>query len=88
MADSSQSAQRESNPHVRHGKAAGIRYIMGAFIRVELSKNELQSTGWDSNPRRRITGAESSPLDHQCILSGTGGARTLTCPVKSRMCCR
>jgi hypothetical protein len=26
-----------------------------------------QSTGWDSNPRRRITGAESSPLDDQCL---------------------
>ena len=25
-----QSAQRESNPHFRHGKAAGSRYIMGA----------------------------------------------------------
>ena len=24
------SAQRESNPHFRHGKAAGCRYIMGA----------------------------------------------------------
>ena len=26
-----ESAQRESNPHFRHGKAAGCRYIMGAF---------------------------------------------------------
>src|SRR6266436_1138244 len=26
-----------------------------------------QSTGWDSNPRHRITGAESSPLDDQCL---------------------
>ena len=25
------SAQRESNPHFRHGKAAGCRYIMGAL---------------------------------------------------------
>ena len=24
------SAQRESNPHIRHGKAVGCRYIMGA----------------------------------------------------------
>ena len=46
---------------------------------------EAESTGWDSNPRRRITGAVSSPLDDQCrIPSGTRGARTLTCPVKSR----
>src|SRR5476651_2134286 len=27
------SAQRESNPHFRHGKAAGCRYIMGASNR-------------------------------------------------------
>ena len=26
-----ESTQRESNPHVRHGEAAGSRYIMGAF---------------------------------------------------------
>ena len=26
------SAQWESNPHVRHGKAIGYRYIMGAFV--------------------------------------------------------
>jgi hypothetical protein len=32
---------------------------------IELSKNK--STGWDSNPRRRITSAESSPLDDQCL---------------------
>ena len=28
-----------------------------------------RSTGWDANPRRRVTGAESSPLDDQCQLS-------------------
>ena len=27
------SAQRELNPHFRHGKAAGYRYIMGASNR-------------------------------------------------------
>ena len=30
-----QSAQWESNPHVRHGKAIGYRYIMGALEPVE-----------------------------------------------------
>ena len=35
------SAQRESNPHFRHGKAAGCRYIMGAKKRANLSKNKL-----------------------------------------------
>ena len=33
------SAQRESNPHVRHGKAVGYRYIMGTFAVPELSRN-------------------------------------------------
>jgi hypothetical protein len=38
-----------------------------------------ESTEWDSNPRRRITGAVSSPLDDRCLhRNGTGGARTLT----------
>ena len=32
------SAQRESNPHVRHGKAVGCRYIMGTITDAELSK--------------------------------------------------
>jgi hypothetical protein len=81
------SAQRESNPHFRHGRAAGCRYIMGTIADAELSKTE--STGWDSNPRPRLTWAESSPLDDQCLhRSGTGGARTLTEPVKSRTFCR
>ena len=35
---------------------------------AELLKIYLQSTGWDSNPRCRITGAESLPLNDQCIL--------------------
>jgi hypothetical protein len=74
------------NPHFRHGKPAGYRYIMGANVLIELSKNELRflrrewalpdkgvctperkSTGWDSNPRFRITGAESLPLNDQCV---------------------
>ena len=28
---------------------------------------EAESTEWDSNPRRRITGAVSSPLDDRCM---------------------
>ncbi len=35
-----QSDQRESNPHIRHGKATGCRYIMGAWLEAELSKTE------------------------------------------------
>ena len=57
------STQRELNPHFRHGKAAGYRYIMGAFELSKLSKIEYvagvhrrESTiKWDqrgSNPHR------------------------------------
>ena len=61
------SAQRESNPHFRHGKATGCRYIMGALWCAELSMNK--STERESNPRHRITKAVSSPLDYRCNQS-------------------
>jgi hypothetical protein len=81
------SAQRESNPHFRHGKAIGCRYIMGTAFRSRIVK-ETEGNGWDSNPRRRITGAVPSPLDDQCLpSSGTRGARTLTVLVKSQTLC-
>ena len=81
-----QSAQRELNPRFRHGKAAGYRYIMGACGRIDCQRSRvpdrgtlllavhgyLQSTRWDSNPRRCITGAASSPLDYQCLLPSVG----------------
>ncbi len=38
-------AQRESNPHFRHGKAVGCRYIMGARVHIELSKIERAPGG-------------------------------------------
>ena len=61
---------------------------MGTAYRSRIVK-ETESTGWDSNPRRRITGAVSSPLDDQCYFSsGTRGARTLTRLVKSQGLCR
>ena len=57
------SAQRESNPHFCHGKAAGYRYIMGAPECAGLSKTK--STGRDSNPRRRMTtAAQWCPVRH------------------------
>ena len=37
---------------------------MGACRKFRLSK--IESTGRDSNPRSRFTGAVSSPLDDQC----------------------
>jgi hypothetical protein len=33
------SIQRESNPHFRHGKPVGFRYIMDANVLIGLSKN-------------------------------------------------
>ena len=58
------SAQRELNPRFLHGKQVGFRYIMGAQGVPDCQRSK--STGRDSNPRRRITGAVSSPLDDQC----------------------
>src|SRR3954454_23632951 len=37
-APSRPSAQRESNPHFRHGKAVGCRYIMGTSSRRRIVK--------------------------------------------------
>ncbi len=39
------SAQRESNPHVRHGKAVGYRYIMGTITVPELSRSQEHRVG-------------------------------------------
>ena len=39
------SAQRESNPHVRHGKAVGCRYIMGTIAVSALSKSREHRVG-------------------------------------------
>jgi hypothetical protein len=39
------SAQRESNPHVRHGEAVGYRYIMGTIAVPELSKSGEHRVG-------------------------------------------
>ena len=42
------SAQWESNPHFRHGKAAGYRYIMGAKLhhnQIVKDQNRLETVG-------------------------------------------
>ena len=39
------SAQRESNPHVRHGKAVGYRYIIGTITVAELSRSREHRVG-------------------------------------------
>ena len=41
----------------------GCKVVASNCQRAHVDK----STGWDSNPRRRITGAVSSPLDDQCV---------------------
>ena len=44
-APSRPSAQRESNPHFRHGKAAGCRYIMGTLHRHRIVKEIERAPG-------------------------------------------
>ena len=36
------SAQRESNPHIRHGKAVGCRYIIGALLRIRIQLSKIK----------------------------------------------
>jgi hypothetical protein len=72
----SSSAQRESNPHFRHGKAVGCRYIMGTIAEAELSKRAPGGTRthvaalrvrslrrWTTSASRRVgpEGLEPSP---------------------------
>ncbi len=46
---------------------------------------ESESTEWDSNPRRRITGAGSSPLDDRCrFRAGPEGRGLATSPARGR----
>ena len=59
-----QSAQWESNPHFRHGKAAGYRYIMGAKMHhYQIVKDQyaeaFKSTEPESNPHHLVTTEES-----------------------------
>src|SRR5262249_41489893 len=44
------SAQRESNPHVRHGKAVGCCYIMSTIAVPELSKSRGRRVGVEPTP--------------------------------------
>ncbi len=55
-----QSAQWESNPHIRHGKATGSRYIMGASIIIQCIR-------WDLHPRHHFGRVVCSLLHHGCI---------------------
>jgi hypothetical protein len=50
------SAQRESNPHFRHGKAAGCRYIMGAFQHDQIVNEQVGPEGLEPSPSRLRAG--------------------------------
>jgi hypothetical protein len=69
------SAQRESNPHVRPGEAAGSRYIMGTIIAAELSKSPSAPGGIRTHvaaPRRgRSAPAARRPVP--CLRVGPEG---------------
>ena len=81
------SVQRESNPHFRHGKAVGCRYIMDAFWLFN-----CQRAGRGRRPEvREKRGvpfcSDLRPLTSLLSPSGVGGSRTRIVPVKSRVLC-
>ena len=83
------SAQRESNPHVRHGKAVGYRYIMGTITAAGLSRSREHRVGLEPSSPPYESGVFAARRPVQCRhRSGTGETRTLTEPVKSRTFCR
>ena len=55
------STQRESNPHVRHGKAVGCRYIMGAMNPDRIVKE-----------REHRVGLEPTLPRHECGILAAG----------------
>ncbi len=73
-----QSAQWELNPHFRHGKAAGYRYIMGAKLHhYQIVKDQNQEHRAGIEPALPRYDGGVLPLDHQCLyFSGTGENRT------------
>lgn len=46
-----------------------IPQFVAALLIARSDRSRKKSTGWDSNPRRRCTRAESWPLDDQCLSS-------------------
>ena len=71
-----QSAQRESNPHIRHGKATGCRYIMGAWLEAELSKIQEHREGLEPSSPHYGCGVFAARSPVLVVVSGTGGYRT------------
>lgn len=77
------SAQRELNPHFRHGKAVGCRYIMGASNRwSNCQRSEHRTTEYGGartrthvaadQPSVGARGAESSPLARPVLFVQVG----------------
>jgi hypothetical protein len=65
-----ESAQWELNPHFRHGKAAGYRYIMGAkFITTKLSKIKNREHRAGIEPAYPARDGGILPLEDQCCGS-------------------
>ena len=84
-----QSAQRELNSRLLHGKQMGYHYTMGALLAVNCQRSEHRARIELASPRYD---GGIFPLDEQCIdillSSGIRGTRTLTTVVKSHVCCR
>ena len=84
------SAQRESNPHIRLGKAVGFRYIMGTdhSLAPNCQRNRGHRVGLEpTSPhygcgvfaaRRPVQKSQLTSGSDRCISNGTRGARTLT----------
>ena len=64
----SKSAQRESNPHFRHGKAAGCRYIMGAWLKA-VGSRIVKDLSWRCRIQRAPGGTRTlvAALRKRCL---------------------
>jgi hypothetical protein len=77
------STQRESNPHFRHGKAVGCRYIMGAFNPGRVVKDRIARAQGGTRThvaalRRRSLSLWTTRawLCFSCLSSGSGDQGT------------
>ncbi len=86
--DINESTQRESNPHFRHGKAAGCRYIMGAMNPDRIVKDQEHRVGLEPTSPHYGCGVLAAGRPVLMSVSGIRGTRTLTDLVKSQACCR
>ena len=84
-----QSAQRELNSRLLHGKQMGYHYTMGADWFAKLSKIRAPCENRTRVPslRRRYLAAKRT-VRFIVLFGGTRGTRTLTTVVKSHVCCR